>query len=506
MGFFGFLKPNPEKLEQKGDVNGLLKALGNPEQEIRDKAGEALCRICNIQHLDYLRKALSSEQWRVRAGVAIVLGCLDDNSVVTLLLGLLIDPHAIVRKNAADSLDKLMWTPHSEEDRIRYKLAKGDWYSLTDLGLEAVGPLTDALSWGDASIRTSAVIALGRIKSSLTVDILGRILLNDEDHNVRLNSALSLREKGPEAAIALSEALKDNVWEVRNTAAEALVQIGEPAVESLIKSLSSPIEYARSRAAYALGRIRDKRAVRPLIRCLGDKMETVRWNAVKALGDICDPEAIGPISFLLKDKIRSVQWQATLALLNFDQGANILLDALRSFDSGYRLQDIIAAMGDTAEKRAVETIINSLNSDIPEIKWNAVVALGKIGDPKAIPNLVKLLNDKNPEMRGNVVIALGEIGSTEALDPLLEALKDSEEKVRSLIANALAKIGNPDAVLPLIELLDDNSNYVKAEAARALGYIGDKRALPVLERMLFNLSDDIKYSIEHAIDDLKRKQ
>jgi len=506
MGFFGFLRPNPEKMEKKGDVRGLIKALGHTEQDIRDHAGEALCRICTVQHLDQLKKALSSEQWRVRAGVAIVFGCIKDDLTVIPLMGLLKDPHAQVRRFAAESLEKIEWSPSSEGERVSYQLAMGDWYSLGDLGEEAINPLTEALSWGDATVRTSAVMAMGRINSPRIVDVLGKSLLNDKDHNVRLNSALSLRDAGSDAVGVLSEALKDQVWEVRNSAAETLAQIGEPAVEALIRSLESPVEYSRSRAAYALGRIKDKRAVEPLIECLTDKMETVRWNSVKALGEINDPTAIGPISALLKDKIRSVQWQATLALLNYDEGIKLLIDTLRKDDPEYRYQDIIAAMGDIAEKRAVDPIIKLLDSKIVEIKWNSVVALGKIGDPIALHHLVRLLEDKNPEMRGNVVIAIGDIGAEEALTPLLKALEDRDEKVRILAVNALAKIGDRGAVLPLIELLGDSNNIMRGEIARALGDLGDRRALPALEKLLVHADDDIRYTVERAVDDLKREK
>jgi len=506
MGFFGFLKPNPEKMEKKGDVPGLIKALGHTEQDVRDKAGEALCRICTVQHLDFLKNALSSEQWRVRAGVAIVLGCINDDLTVAPLMGLLKDPHAQVRRFAAESLEKIEWSPSSEGERVSHQLATGDWYGLGDLGEEAIGPLTEALSWGDASVRTSVVMAMGRIKSPLTVDVLGERLLQDEDHNVRLNSALSLRDGGVEAVGLLVESLKDPVWEVRNSAAETLAQIGEPAVEALIKALESPVEYSRSRAAYSLGRIRNTRAVEPLIECLDDEKETVRWNVVKALGEINDPTATGPISVLLKDKIRSIQWQATLALLNNHEGVEIILEALKSSDSGYRYQDLIAGMGDTTEKGAVDSIIIKLGSEEAEIKWNAVVALGKIGDPKAIPNLLELIGDKNSEMRGNIVMALGDIGSKEAVDPLLEALKDHEVKVRTHAVDALARIGDTKAVLPFIELLDESDSNMKIEIVRALGDLGDTRALPVLEKMLVNADDDIKYTIERAVDDLKREK
>ena len=72
------------------------------------------------------------------------------------------------------------------------------------------------------------------------------------------------------------------------------VEIGEPAVEPLIKALGDSDYRVREGAAEALGTIGDGRAVEPLIRALNDANGDVREGAAGALGKIGEP-AVEPL-------------------------------------------------------------------------------------------------------------------------------------------------------------------------------------------------------------------
>jgi len=69
-------------------------------------------------------------------------------------------------------------------------------------------------------------------------------------------------------------------------AARKLGEIGSPAVQSLIRALSDPDEWVRGAAAWALGEIKDKRAVEPLRKLLNDPSSAVRQAAREAMGKI----------------------------------------------------------------------------------------------------------------------------------------------------------------------------------------------------------------------------
>jgi HEAT repeat protein len=502
MSFFGLFRPDPQKMETRGDVKGLIKAMGNTDDEIRLPAVQALCRIAGDQHVDLLRDKLNSKQWRPRAGAIEVLGCL--NADPTLFLETLKDEHAEVRRKAAEALEKNSYQPADEVERVRILLGMGNWYDLGSLGEEAVEPLEDALKWGDPNVRSFVVMALSQIRSKGSVKVLSRVILEDYDSQVKLNAVLALKGVGPEAIEPLISVIGDPIWEIRNNAAETLAAIGEKAVEPLISRLTSKEEYTRSRASYALGLIRDPRAVEPLIGLLGDNKETVRWNAARALGQIKDPRALEALKATLEDEIRSVQWQATVALMAFKEGADVIMDAMQSKGNFCR-QDLIAALGELGETRATELLISALSSEQKEVKWNSVVALGKIGDPNAVEPLTRLLGDRDPEIRGNILVALREIGDPASMGALKGALTDRDSKVRGLAVSTLAKIGDSSITRDLEGMLGDRNGGVRGEVIRALGALGDESTLPKLEELQSRMAPNQRYALERAIEDIKKR-
>jgi HEAT repeat protein len=66
-------------------------------------------------------------------------------------------------------------------------------------------------------------------------------------------------------------------------------------LESELENLDSRHDDVRERAAEALGRIGDPRAVDPLIESLKDEDLFVRYFSAKALGETGDPKAIRPL-------------------------------------------------------------------------------------------------------------------------------------------------------------------------------------------------------------------
>jgi hypothetical protein len=66
-------------------------------------------------------------------------------------------------------------------------------------------------------------------------------------------------------------------------------------VDDLVKALGSPVEQTRSRAAQALGELKDPIALEPLMAALDDASLQVRSQAARALGEIGADEAMGPL-------------------------------------------------------------------------------------------------------------------------------------------------------------------------------------------------------------------
>jgi len=506
MGFFGIFKPNLEKMERKRDVTGLIKVLGSPDEELREGALQILSRICEEEHLEPLKSALSNRYWRVRAGAAEVMGCVGCDAAAEHLLDHLKDERPEVCMRVAEALEKIEWTPREDSDRVRFLLLKGSWVELAEMGEAAIEPMIEALGDLDKEVRSTAVRVLGRLGGRRALDAFTRVLEEEKDESIRWNAVLILGGMGEEAIEPLVLAMNDPVWEVRESAATSLANMGEAAFESLLKALDSPHDYTRSRAASALGKLGDLRALNPLISLLRDGTDFVRWNAAEALGEIGDPAAAEPLGRTLLDKDRGIQWKATLALSKMGEpGVQILLRALEA-EGAYTRQDLIAALADLGEMRAVGPIVRALGSETKEVRWNAIIALGKLGDPLAVGPLAEFLKDRDESFRGNAAKALGEIRDPSAVPSLLDALKDREPSVRVFAAEALGVIGDHKAVEPLILLLDDMDSEVRKAAATGLGSIGDPLAEGALREAATDGDEEVRYAAERSLEALTRKK
>jgi HEAT repeat protein len=193
-----------------------------------------------------------------------------------------------------------------------------------------------------------------------------------------------------------------------------LGKIGTPAVKPLIALLKAPnvaiqgpqsdaftltmasgrvVEIEDSgvqgRAARALGKTKDPRAVDSLIEALKDRNAGVRFNAANALGEIGDARAVDPLIAAVRDaKIGS--WAASAL------GA-------------------IGAPG-------IAPLIAALKDSDGNVRRNAAIALGGIKDPSAAGALLSALRKRDIEVVAEIhyfYINQGEPGSEDAL---IEAL------------------------------------------------------------------------------------
>ena len=154
-------------------------------------------------------------------------------------------------------------------------------------------------------------------------------------------------------------------------------------VKGLIKALNyKKDDSVRRKAAWALGLIGDKRAVKPLVNALKDEDRGVREAAVRALGKIGGP-AVNLLTQALKDK----EWEFRMSVI----------EALRR-------------MGESA----IDPLIQGLEDGDSDLRNYSAVVLGLIGDEKAAEPLTKALNDENREVQEAAKEALQKIKAKES--------------------------------------------------------------------------------------------
>jgi HEAT repeat protein len=190
------------------------------------------------------------------------------------------------------------------------------------------------ISKGDdrATVRRGAVEAIGLFRggASIAIPTLLRCL-DDTDHNIRREAAVSLGRQGEAAEIAqpalFDLMMGDSDPGVRDAAGFALSQTGPQALPTLVEILEAEDSELRRRAAQVIGQFgrRGKSAAPALLRLWEAPEEEVRLAALEAtwkttgMGTVIAPR----IAELLTSKERNIRRQAFLLLTSLgDAGAS----------------------------------------------------------------------------------------------------------------------------------------------------------------------------------------
>ena len=288
---------------------------------------------------------------------------------------------------------------------------------------------------------------------------------------------------------------------VREAAADALGQVGDRrAVDPLIKALSDDkygITRVREAAAKALVQLGDV-AVDPLVKTLTDPKGSVRLAAAKALQQLGQPEWVRCIRGDNDDFAR-------LASSGEPGGSALLIAALSDGDRDVRRRVPLALvrLGATA----LDPLVNALSDDSSDIRDQAARALGQLGDRRAVDPLLKALSGDDSRVRNRAAEALGYLGDKRAVDPLIKILSDDELCVDPSAVEALGRLGDKRAVDPLMALrFRAGNSSVQRALAEALGQLGDKRAVDKLIRWAFDDSPSVREAAANALRQLGDKQ
>ncbi|MBP1929359.1 HEAT repeat protein [Methanolinea mesophila] len=170
----------------------------------------------------------------------------------------------------------------------------------------------------DPHARRYSILLLSREKDPdlLPLFVAG---MKDEDKGVREQAARALAEMGEPATAALLDLIRDKEWRVRYRSAEALGLMGySPGDAALIEALHDPKDHVRYMAAKSLGLIGDPLALEPLIGRLEDENEFVRRIAAVSLAKIGLPRARSAVAMAMeKEKNPEVREAMALALAGF---------------------------------------------------------------------------------------------------------------------------------------------------------------------------------------------
>jgi HEAT repeat protein len=287
-------------------------------------------------------------------------------------------------------------------------------------------------------------VAEEKLAEKKLADLMQR--LDSEDYVVRQDAALELGRMGPRA---------------------------RPAVPLLIECLESEPWSLKGRAARALGRIGDPRAVDSLRRLLKDERDDLRASAAKALGDLGNvalpavPDLIITASNESYDQYPASIGAASKALRKIGPPAIPLL--MEALEDDYTLGAAGLALGGMGPEVIpyLETALSSGGNQAV----GATVAAEKLG-PAAAPlveSLIRALNENKIEgLRFAYTITRIGPGARDAVPSLIRFLLQSRYRADSDAAyQALASIGSAavPALQQALETEEEGAARAKLEEA-----------------------------------------
>ena len=363
----------------------------------------------------------------------------------------------------------------------------------------AVPQLTAALLDELPEVRAGAAQALGTIGSAArSAESALAKALEDKDAQVRMSAILALGQiTGTPSAQPLVVALKDENPRMRDTAATLLVKMGQPAVAALSQLKNEENGDLRLAAITILGRIKHADAVPALIAALDDPLTPVRDAAAIALGQIGEP-AIPALRTLLSDADLQKRWIGAYALnaIGTAKTADPLIVALNDRDE--RIRDLATSALTRIGKDAIEPLATAAKNVNVEVRLAAINALGGMARPETIAILHAALKDDEPIIRDAAVAALGNTRSAKAIPALTEAIQNKDTKVRADAVQALVKLGR-DSLEVMIEASKDKDWQVRRAATDGLGMLGLADAVPALNRLIVDEDDRVRTAAGLAI-------
>lgn len=363
--------------------------------------------------------------------------------------------------------------------------------------------------------------------------------LHSSDIYAKRRALWSFRNTRSEAAIqAIIDALDDP--DVASTAAKALSGHKKSirAVPKLILLLNAADSLTRSRAARALGVMRDHRALEPLAALLSDPDKGVKLEAAKALGHMGDRRAIQPmIDAIGECEPGSLDpeliWRE-LGSMGFADDVRHLSHLLHSKDWAVRPEDRLALLEPPARpmRRLPPEQIEKVRADIAELAspdekaaYRAMSRLGRrrglvveflaeatagpnsmvrhlalhalelVGDPRAGPVVLAMADDPIRDTWWCAYEILGKLWKERAILILTDVLRDQDSESAKVDGawRGLIEIGSP-AVPAVVRVMETAWLGARQTAAFVLGRIGDEAAVGPLAQLLAAADPDLRES------------
>jgi len=222
---------------------------------------------------------------------------------------------------------------------------------------------------------------------------------------------------------------------------------------------------------------------------LADASADIRQQAVQQLGIIGDPAVTEALLPLLQDDSAEVRRDVVKSLTALRDARSIqaLSEAYRADDMLPLQPQIITAVGNTFDEKAIPLLLSALNDTDPLIRDAVLKAIRNFYDPRINDAVLPFLIDNAKAEKLVAIEILSRAHSPRGLDAMITMLADADEAIRLAATTAMISYRDAKSVPALIKVLqDDKVIPIRTQAAMALGVIKDTRAVEPLLAIIRN--------------------
>jgi HEAT repeat protein len=504
------LEPELHQLQTLRDFDALEALLEEQARAVTERPAWLLDIYDRLGLVDkYALRLRSARKWRERAFAAELLGRIGNAKAVPPLL-------------------ETIQATRSEDADVR-EIALRALARIADP--RAVDALVQALKSAEVWLAPRVADILVR-HGDAVVDPMIAFLADTARHPARAWAANILGElRAPRSFPVLVAALKDLDDEVRAKAAGALGKLGDRrAVTYLLEHLlSDPAPFVRARIAGALGQFDGSEVIDRLVRALGDPAWWVRMRSVEALEQI-GATAEAPLILALDDPDPEIRIRAAVALERLDVPAQLVTQIERG-DATSETHELLVKFGVAGAREllaehlhhpslavreamittireakrtdlASELIERATRDDQPQVRALALDTLHLLKVAESVPVALNALSDVNERVRASATSLLGELGGSELAGVITPRTSDNDPTVRAAAARALGLVQARGAEGEFARLLRDPDGRVRAAAAEGAAEAGWKGATPALIELLRDSSEASRLAAAQALGDV----
>jgi len=504
-------------------IERIITQLGSPDRTLRHEAVEWLGETSDERAIPYLVGILKDRDPGIRDAAINALINIGGREVARAIIPFLYSDDVSLRNIAKEILCGL--GKEGEEailPLLHQEVAEGVLKSLieiiaiTDPGEQ--GPqLIPFLRHNDPNIRTTAAMALGKLKTtSALTELLDLLKRSEEWERAYLLEAIS--ELGIHDThlidLLLAETQREDI--ARFVALDALAKLAEPSDYEKISPVLTQKELLALVPATTLVKFMER--FHPYLAYssrdiffelfqarLKEESVDEQRNALlgmKILGDSRATEPLIRFARQVREDDEETQ-QLTREALIASGDSKTILQALKTSDKDNMaiLVEVLGEIGDPTVVRELQSLMNRVDRDT---KKKILSSLEKIDPKLSFDTFIEALKDLDGHVRGIAARALGRLQDKRAIPFLLDALlREPYRDIKEIIGEALSSYKEKVVEETFIGLLDQEREDLRVIAIRGLGQFKTERAKDCLLRTLKDKGPGVRKEVLRALGNFK---